>query len=373
MKNTSHTVSQTASQTAPTHLTDASRARLARWFDANRRHLPWREHPDPWHIWLSEVILQQTRVDQGLPYFQRFVTHFPTVHAMAKAHLDEVLRLWEGLGYYSRCRNLHKAARIVVSELNGVLPQTYDQWLALPGIGPYTASAISSIAFGQPHAVVDGNVIRVLTRLHAFGSIVSESSSRRQIDAWAQSFLDTAQPGRHNEAVMELGALVCLPRQPACEICPLQESCLAHEAGTQERFPVKKTKQPVPHYDIAIGVVRDASSRIFIQQRDADAMLGGLWEFPGGKVEEGETPAEACRREVQEETGMEVEPLTCIATIKHAYSHFRITLHAFECATVSTSDLNVSAPHAWIARESFGDYAFPRANRKLLDILSEQG
>lgn len=318
-------------------------------------------------------MLQQTRVDQGLPYFERFVERFPTVRDMAAADLDEVLRLWEGLGYYSRGRNLHKAAQLVVSERDGILPASYKEWLTLPGVGPYTASAIASIAYDQPHAVVDGNVIRVMTRLHAYDGVVSETSVRRQIEAWAQDFLDEDRPGQHNEAVMELGALVCLPRNPDCGSCPLSPDCLAYAAGSPEHFPVKKPKQPVPHLDIAIGIVRDQASRIYIQQRDTDAMLGGLWEFPGGKVEEGETPAEACRREVQEETGMVVEPLDCIATIKHAYSHFRITLHAFECAVESTSEVTASAPHAWIAKESFGDYAFPRANRKLLDMLAREG
>ena len=359
------------SEDTTTHLGSVSRSRLAAWFLANKRSLPWREHPDPWHIWLSEVMLQQTRVDQGLPYFKRFVERFPTVADMAETDLDELLLLWEGLGYYSRCRNLHKAARMVMEDRGGELPRSYDEWLMLPGVGPYTAAAIASIAFGEPRAVVDGNVIRVLTRLHAFPDVVTDASARRRIETWAQDFLDREQPGRHNEALMEMGALVCLPRNPRCGECPLQGDCLAQASGTQEDFPIKKPSQPVPHYDIAIGIIRDDESRIYIQQRDTDAMLGGLWEFPGGKVEEGETPAEACRREVREETGMEVEPQACIATIKHAYSHFRITMHAFECAAVSTSDLEVSGPHAWIAKESFAEYAFPRANRKLLDLLSE--
>lgn len=357
----------------PDALRDA-RSRLAAWFEEYQRDLPWRVGRDPWHVWLSEVILQQTRVEQGLPYFRRFVSQYPDVRALAEADLDEVLLLWEGLGYYSRCRNLHKAARQVVENRGGILPTTYAEWLALPGVGPYTAAAISSIAQGLPHAVVDGNVIRVLSRLVALQEPVESSTARKKLQALADELLDPEHPGRHNEALMELGALICKPRQPLCTTCPLNGHCAAYASDTAEQFPVKRKKSPVPHHDIAIGVIRDGNGRIYIQQRDQDAMLGGLWEFPGGKVEPGETPEDACRREVFEETGMTVEPVALITRIKHAYSHFKITLHAFDCAATSedgpSDKPSPPGPHAWIAREQFGDYAFPRANRRLLDLLA---
>lgn len=357
---------------SPSHLDRAATARLSRWFADHRRPLPWRESQDPWHIWLSEVMLQQTRVDQGLPYFLRFTARFPSIQAFAAAELDEVLLMWEGLGYYSRCRNLHKAARLIVSEYEGSIPTTYEEWLRLPGVGPYTAAAVSSIAFGELRAVVDGNVIRVLTRLHAFDDPVDSARAKRQIQAWADAFLDHDRPGIHNEAVMELGALVCLPKNPDCSQCPLQTHCRAAQLDLQTDFPVKKKKKPVPHYDIAVGIIRDAESRVYIQQRATDAMLGGLWEFPGGKVEPGETPEVACHREVLEETGMQIQVVAPITSIKHAYSHFRITMHAFECVLLSDHVSRTEQPHAWIAKESFGDYAFPRANRRLLDLLEQE-
>jgi A/G-specific adenine glycosylase len=349
---------------------DTLRGRLAAWFTANRRDLPWREDRNPWYVWLSEVILQQTRVEQGLPYFRAFVARFPTVRDLAEADLDEVLRLWEGLGYYSRCRNLHRAAREVMTRFNGDLPATHEDWLSLPGVGPYTAAAVTSLAYGLPHAVLDGNVIRVLSRLAMVEHPTHSAAARRAFTELADAFLDRDHPGQHNEALMELGALVCTPRKPQCGTCPLQPGCAAAAAQRMEDFPVKKKGAPIPHHHIAVGIIRDAKGRIYIQQREQDAMLGGLWEFPGGKVEPGELAEAACRREVLEETGMLVQPMDKIAAIDHAYSHFRITLHAFDCALSGEPVSSTQAPHAWVTREEFSDYAFPRANRRILDLLS---
>ena len=348
------------------------RTSLARWFDAHARDLPWRRTSDPWLILLSEVVLQQTRVDQGLPYYKRFARRFPTPESMAQADVDEVLGLWEGLGYYSRARNLHRSASIICRNFDGRVPESYEDLLTLPGIGPYTAAAVSSIAFAGRHAVVDGNVVRVLSRLFAVDQDVSLSSTRKVLQNLADELLDPTSPGRHNEAVMELGAQICSPTLPACDQCPVATECLARQRGIQEMLPVKKRRAPVPHYDIAVGVITRKDGRLLIQKRPEDAMLGGLWEFPGGKTEAHERPEDACKREIREETGLDVEPGAKIAAIRHAYSHFKITLHAFRCAYQENGDaLLLGDEKRWVAREELADYAFPRANRRLIELLTE--
>ncbi len=351
----------------------AFRRDLLRWYASARREMPWRGDADPYRIWVSEVMLQQTRVDQARPYYERFTRAFPTVEALAKADRGHVLRLWEGLGYYSRARYLHEAARHVVREHGGHVPDTYDAIRALPGVGPYTAAAVLSIAYGRPHAVLDGNVIRVLTRVFAIDEEATSSRTRRRLRALAGALLPPERPADFNQAVMELGATCCTPTAPRCPTCPLAEICAARAAGEQEKYPVKKKRAPVPHYDVAVGLVFDAEGHVLIQRRPDDAMLGGLWEFPGGKQEPGEPLEQTCRRELREELGIEVEDVRPFHRLDHAYSHFKITLHAFRCRLASgTPEARAGQPLRWVAPEALGDYAFPRANRRLIEQLAER-
>ena len=351
---------------------------LPTWFEGARRPMPWREpgadgRRDPYRVWVSEVMLQQTRVETATPYFRRFTERFPTVVALAEAPLDDVLKLWEGLGYYSRARNLHRAALQVVTEHDGVVPSDEEAFRALPGVGPYTAAAVLSLAFDAPLAVLDGNVIRVLTRVFAVDADARSGRTRRQLQELADRLLDPAHPGRWNESVMELGATVCTPRSPACPRCPLNGVCQAYQSGTPEAFPVVTKRAPVPHHTIAVGLVIDDARRVLIQRRPEDAMLGGLWEFPGGKVEEGETPGVACARELHEELGIEVEVGAPVARVEHAYSHFRITMHAFRCRLVAGDPVSETGePIAWAPIDALDDYAFPRANRRVIEVLIDE-
>jgi len=349
------------------------RTDLIDWYQSVKRTMPWRDTDDPYRIWVSEIMLQQTRVDQAQPYFERFVEAFPTVHALAEAERDEVLQQWEGLGYYSRARYLHNAAQLIVDDFGGEVPDTYDAIRTLPGVGPYTAAAVLSIAYDKPHAVLDGNVIRVLSRVFAVEENVKSAPVKRRLQEAADALIDPEQPGTFNQAMMELGALVCSPRSPACGDCPVQPACQAASDGNPEEYPVTPDKKPIPHYDIAVGLVFDDEGRLLIQRRPDEGMLGGLWEFPGGKQEEGEDLATTCRRELREELDIEVEVEDHFYTLSHAYSHFKITMHAFRCRIASgTPSPELDQPLQWVPVDGLDDYAFPRANRRLIEELERR-
>lgn len=352
---------------------DAFHEALVAWYEDHKRVMPWRASGDPYRIWVSEIMLQQTRVDQAEPYFNRFMEVFPTVEALAAASQDEVLQAWEGLGYYSRARHLHTAAQHVVEEHGGTVPATYAEIRTLKGIGPYTAAAVLSIAFNKPHAVLDGNVMRVLARVFAIEDDVRSSRTKRLLQDLADALLEPTDPGTYNQAVMELGALVCTPRNPTCTACPLADVCEARAQDLQKRYPVKSKKPPVPHYAIAVGLVFDDNGRLLIQQRPDDAMLGGLWEFPGGKQEPGEPLEETCRRELKEELQIDVAVDAPFYTLDHAYSHFTITMHAFVChIEAGTPTPPDGVPMTWAAVDALADYAFPRANRRIIEALAER-
>lgn len=251
---------------------------LERWFEANKRQLPWRETTDPYLIWVSEIILQQTRVAQGLDYYNRFVARFPDVSALASAEEDEVLKYWEGLGYYSRARNLHAAAKQVMSRFSGIFPDTYEGIRALKGVGDYTAAAIASFAYGLPHAVVDGNVYRVLSRLFAIDTPIDTTAGRKLFATLADEWLDRLRPGLYNQAIMELGALQCLPRSPQCTACPLVSWCEAAAMGRPEAFPVKSGKTEVRPRYFNYLVIR-LGSDTFIARRDGNDIWRNLYEF----------------------------------------------------------------------------------------------
>ncbi len=354
---------------------DQFREGLIGWFVENRREMPWRSPEaslkrDPYHVWVSEVMLQQTRVDQVRPYFERFVEAFPTIRDLAEAELDAVLKCWEGLGYYTRARNLHTSASLIVKEFGGSMPDDEASLRSLPGIGAYTAAAVLSIAFNKPLAVLDGNVIRVLSRVFGIEQDVRSSATRRALQSVADSLLDRKRPGLFNEALMELGATICTPRNPRCTACPLSSECFAFAADRMSDFPVAAKRKPTPHYEIAVGVVTDSRGCVLIQKRPQQAMLGGLWEFPGGKREADETLRETCRRELEEELGIDIEVGDEIARIKHAYSHFSITLAAFDCSLVSGKPAHHTGQEIrWIHIENLAEFAFPRASQKVIEVL----
>lgn len=316
-------------------------------------------------------MLQQTRVDQATPYFVRFIKAYPTVQDLAAAPLDDVLKNWEGLGYYSRARNLHKAAQSIVTDFGGKFPRTEAEIRTLKGVGAYTSAAVLSIAFGLPLAVLDGNVMRVLTRLFAISDDIKQPKTRTRLQDLASELLDKDDAGNFNQAIMELGATICTPQNPACLLCPIQTSCLAFAQGKQKELPFAKKKEKVPHHQIAIGLVLNEQGKVLINRRPNDGLLGGLWEFAGGKQEPNEALEETCRRELEEELGIKVEVGQKIAEVNHAYTHFKITMHAFLCRLVSGEPKSTNGePVKWVSMEELDDYAFPKANRKVLEQLA---
>ncbi len=341
---------------------------LLRWFDGRSRDVPWRGESDPYRIWVAEVMAQQTRIDTVRDYYGPFLERFPDVDSLAAAELDDVLKAWEGLGYYARARRLRAAAREVVSEYGSRLPEEPERLRSLPGIGAYTAGAIASLAFGLPEPAVDGNVRRVLSRLFDLAAptpAALEDRARAILDARAD------RAGDLNQALMDLGSSVCTPTSPACESCPAAGMCAALARGTVSERPPVRSRGPLPHRIVATAVVwRDG--RVLITRRPAEGLLGGLWEFPGGKVEAEETPPEAARRELAEELGVEIEVGEPLGTVEHAYSHFRITLHAYHARLLAGEPRPAAADAlAWVRPRELAAYAFPAANLRLIERLRD--
>ncbi len=342
---------------------------LSRWYQRTARDLPWRKTSDPYAIWISEIMLQQTQVATVVGYFKRFMERFPTVEKLAKARLDSVLKQWEGLGYYSRARNMHKAAQEIVKRFGGHLPSTKDELLTLPGIGQYTAGAIASIAFGRREPVVDGNVTRVLCRVFCIEEDPRDASVQKELWSIAENLLPRSNIGDFNQALMELGSEICTPRAPRCHECPLRRACLAHLHGRETSLPVRSPKKTIPSFTVVVGVIYK-KGRILIDRRKPEGLLGGLWEFPGGKQESGESLEEALHREVREEIGITIRVDRPLAVIDHAYSHFRIRMHAFECTWLSGEPTcHDCTAVKWVRPAELSKYAFPAANGKIIRIL----
>src|SRR5512147_2512180 len=256
---------------------------LLDWYHKHGRTLPWRGHPDPYVVWVSEIMLQQTRVETVIPYFEKWMHLFPDIPSLANASERDVLNAWEGLGYYSRARNLHKAARIVTDQYNGEIPRDLDQLRKLPGIGRYTVGAIASMAFGMDVATLDGNIKRVSARIFHVTEPIDSPAGEKILWQLADEYLPKGHAGDYNQALMDLGAMICVPKNPRCLICPVMEFCQAREKGVQDQRPVKSPKKDVPHYVHAAGVIIERS-RVLLAQRPSKGLLGGMWEFPNGRV-----------------------------------------------------------------------------------------
>ncbi len=314
-------------------------------------------------------MLQQTQVDTVIPYFTKWIEAFPSVEIVAKTPFDDVVKYWEGLGYYTRCRNIHKTARTITEKYGRRFPENYEILMSLPGIGSYTASMILSISFGKQKLAIDSNIMRIGYRLAGLKKISRQNHNR--MAKRLQGYLSDNNPGDFNQALMDLGSALCTSKEATCDLCPIGDYCIAGVKKNPLLYPeVKKRKKP-PHYDVAAGIIW-VGDTFYIQKRSHNGHLGGLWEFPGGKIRKNETEEEAVVREIAEECNFSVVPEKRIGTIKHAYSHFSISFTVYHCTGVSELIKQQNGTGRWITKDEIDDYTFPKANHKLFGMLDKQ-
>ncbi len=347
---------------------------LLRWFDAHRRDLPWRRDREPYHRWVAEVILQQTRVDQAIPRYEQFIRRFPEVLALARASESEVLKAWEGAGYYARARHLHAAARLLTKAGRPRWPSDHEGWQRLPGVGPYIAGALASEVLGEAVVALDSNGRRVAARWTLERGDVSRPTVVRRLEARLRRALPEDRAGAFNEAVMELGETVCRPRRPACPVCPVASSCRAYrELDDPGSIPAPPVRPRRPHVRAAIAaVVR--GGKWLVHRRPSTGLLGGLWELPGGKLEAGESAEAALRREVREETGLELADLVRSGRVRHGYSHFSVDLDVFQgraFGRLRASDDPGS--FRWVTPAEFERLPRPRATVRAAHLIRSAG
>ena len=349
--------------------TDLFSTRLLAWYARHARTLPWRGHPDPYAIWVSEIMLQQTRVETVIPYFMHWMRRFPNIEALASVSLQVVLSAWEGLGYYGRARNLHRAAQIVWHDYHGKLPEDPHLLRKLPGVGRYTAAAIASIVFGRDEPTLDGNIRRVLARYFDVSVDARSTAGEREFWKLAAQHLPVGQAGEYNQALMDLGACLCTPKSPDCADCPVEDACQARALEIQEERPVFLPKPAIPHHVVTAAVIR-RDDLVLITCRPPHGLLGGLWEFPGGKQQEGEDLATCLRREISEELGVEIEVGKQLGVFLHAYTHFRVTLYAFHCTLLQGEPRPIQAADLrWVSLAELSQYPMGKIDRQISQTL----
>jgi len=345
---------------------------LLRWFRRHRRALPWRRDRDPYRLWVAEVFLQQTRVEQAVPFYTRFLRRFPRLVDLARASPESILKSWEGAGYYARARHLGEAARVIVRDHHGKIPRDREALRELPGFGPYISAAVASLAFGERVPALEANGVRVLARWGLEREDPRRPAVRRRLERQLMRLLPRRNPGELNEAIMELGETLCLPRNPRCLRCPVARGCRArHELPDPGSLPRRGGRPLRPHHAASVVVI-ERSGRWLVQRRPPEGLLGGLWEFPGGKVRPGESPREAARREVFEETGARLGALSALGVIHHGYSHFTVELHAFRAPLAPRGPAVRLGPHRrWLTPSEFARRPCPEATRKVVELWAK--
>lgn len=343
---------------------------LITWFKQEQRDLPWRKDRDPYKVWVSEIMLQQTRVDTVIPYFNRFIEWFPTIEDLADAEEDKVLKAWEGLGYYSRVRNLQSAVKEVNEKYNGEVPNTPEKISELKGVGPYTAGAILSIAYGIPEPAVDGNVMRVLSRVLSIWEDIAKSSSRKIFEKAVRELISHDDPSAFNQALMELGALICTPSSPACLLCPVRDHCQAFSEGVQNDLPIKTKKNKTRDVQLAAAILLDENGKVLIHRRPASGLLANLWEFPNVEIHH---PLQNDREQAAElfhhSLDIKVKLDRIIGQLEHVFSHLVWNIQIYT-GTLNTV-IQESAEWKLVSIEEMEEFAFPVSYQKMLKLYLE--
>ncbi len=339
--------------------------KLLHWYEKNKRDLPWRRTNDPYAIWVSEIMLQQTQVATVIPYYKKFLKSFPTVRHLARADLSKVLKVWEGLGYYSRARNLHRASRIVSNHFNGKIPDNPTNLRTLPGVGRYTAGAILSIAFNKEAPVLDGNVKRVLSRLFAIANPSTSGKTGPHLWFLSESLIPKGEAGSFNQGLMDLGATTCTPKEPRCPQCPLRDLCKGKASGDPERFPTKALKKKIPHIEAVCAVIQ-RNGKVLLRRRPSEGLLGGLWEFPNWKIEEKQRsrPRLRLRSSIKKEIGLNVEVKEPVGTFQQTYSHFKLTLHTYYCQSRDEKEQG-----KWVPVSKLRLFPMSRIHRRIAQMI----
>jgi A/G-specific adenine glycosylase len=337
---------------------------LLSWYSRNKRDLPWRLTKDPYKIWISEIMLQQTRVVTVIPYYKKWMSSFPDIQTLACADYDNVLKHWEGLGYYSRCKNIHLTAKSV----GEVFPETFNELIKLPGIGEYTAKTILAIAYNKQEVGVDTNLERVGFRLLGLKKKSKFNSNR--VKKYLEGIQDKSKPGDFNQALMDLGSSFCQAKVVHCSPCPITSECKATRNSDPLKYPEPNKNKPIPNVKVSVCIIYH-KNKLLILQRPQNKMLGGLWEFPGGKIELGESKEVAAVREIKEETNLSILSPDYIGEVKHQYSHFKVTISLFLKKVNSISTLKIKENYVWTTMQGLDNFALPKANNKMLELLNK--
>jgi len=337
---------------------------LLEWFKKNKRDLPWRKTKDPYAIWVSEIMLQQTQVTTVIPYYENFLQSFPTLRHLAKANLSKVLKVWEGLGYYSRARNLHRASQIVSNHFHGKIPDTLEDLLSLPGIGRSTAGAILSFAFHKEAPILDGNAKRVFSRLFAVSGNPGERKTEGLLWKISESLIPKGFSNPFNQALMDLGSMLCTAKEPECDHCPLNYFCKGRASGKPERYPPKGLKRTIPHVESVSAVIKK-NGQVLLNRRPPSGLLGGLWEFPNWRTERGGRPRLRLRNYIKKEMGLNVKVDELIGVLHQTFSHFKLTLHVYYCVAMGKNKKG-----RWVAVGNLHLLPMSRIHRRIANALS---